>query len=171
MAGRKKHRSAETRFPSMRSYRKFLDQIMAEAYAGLRPTSDIQRFSGAVKVASELYVTEQRLQAANADYELQHPHGEHGGQHMPFRRGTYRERTETRKTGHSADTGAYEETQVSQDVSEPDPAHSEAVGAHGAIAGSGGGRGEAPVLEHSPSPTVQFDVSPVGHGGAGRPQD
>lgn len=158
---RKKNQSAQVKFPSMRSYRKFLDQVMAEAYAGLRPTSDIQKFSGAIKVASELYVTEQRLQAANADHELPHPHGEHGGQEMPLKRGTYRERTEVRKSGHSADSGRFEETQVSQDVSEPDPAHGEAMDAHGFDDGSSEGGEDAMLVEHTPSPTVEFEVSPV----------
>lgn len=67
------------RFKSIRSYRRWLENIMQEAAAGRRDMGDASKAATAVKAAAELFMVEQMLVRHGRDVEFDHPLGEDGG--------------------------------------------------------------------------------------------
>jgi len=57
------------RAKSVRSYRRVLDRVIAEVYAGVRPSTDLNAFANATKAASELLLAEKMLHKAGQDIE------------------------------------------------------------------------------------------------------
>lgn len=65
---------------SVRSYRRLLDTITREVYAGLRPPSDLVKFSQAAKTGAELLMAENILTRNGGDHEAEeHALGADGG--------------------------------------------------------------------------------------------
>lgn len=112
--------SRKAKFQSIRSYRKMLDNIIAETYAGDRDPADLSKFQQAIKTAAELKVTEQKLALAGMDKDVPHELGEDGGLSMP-RPGIYRHRKETEKSG-TGENGSWTESTVEETVPTSDPA-------------------------------------------------
>ena len=67
------------RFKSIRSYRRWLENVMADCEAGRRRMSDASQAATAAKAAAELFMVEQMLVRHGRDVEFEHPLGEDGG--------------------------------------------------------------------------------------------
>lgn len=104
---------------SVRSYRRWLEQIMRDAYNGSRPMADLNAAAGAAKAASELFMAEKMLQRSGGDtMDQDHPHGDMGGFDGGDGR-VYRKKTITVETGQSAQ-GPVDRKKVSYEGSSQD---------------------------------------------------
>lgn len=64
-------RQTNFRFHSVRSYRRYLEQVMREAFQGKRPMGDIQKAAAGCKAGSELFMAEHMLERAGCTDEVE----------------------------------------------------------------------------------------------------
>lgn len=100
-------------FTSIRAYRRFVDAVARECYAGRRPMEDATRAAAIAKVGAELLMVEQTL-AANGISDVEPgapPLGDNGGLDLP-EPGLFVATRQVEKTGISAKGTPVEETRV-----------------------------------------------------------
>jgi hypothetical protein len=101
-------RQTNFRFRSVRSYRRYLEQVMREAFQGKRPMSDISKAAAGAKAGAELFMAEHMLERAGCTDEVELE------KHEALLEGSrqYREQTVTVEQGIGKDGQPVEKTKA-----------------------------------------------------------